>query len=542
MRIRDIIISALILVAGTVRLSAQNGINSTVEVEREYEGRIVKTVKSPLDIPVEDSLLNFKLDFDYTTFYSPYKDLYEFSPILTLGPANEGRVIYPWLYARLAAAYPWTPSADLYITPRLGNRFSLGLHVNHDSFWGKLPLVEYAGSHAVVSDRTVPGNRMKNTAGVDFGYRWKKGELHVDADYSRGLYAMNDGRSDNRFSHFSSRISVFSSNPDPNSFYYNVSLGYRHFENRLGVAEHLGDVDLAFGATVRKEHRVYLRLKGTFSNSGVWEVAPVYRWERDRWRVKAGLAFSSAYGPDVMYAGNRGLLYPDAAVSFEAARNALWLYLKVFGENEMLTRYDLFAICPWLDNSPETFLRAVPFAADLGLRGLVRDRFSYAIHVGYSKADNWLSFVSMDAYQQIAGGNTHVLRVGGNLRWKSRDFMAQADFLYRYFSDRYSALMTPAFELKAVLEYNLKHRLFIQADCCFRTAVTGASGSMYGQRPLTYWQVPASVDVGLRISYAINPGLMVFLEGDNLANSRMQCFLGYIEPGTNIGLGLCLKM
>ena len=107
-------LSAAALAAGAViSARAQTGINSTVEVERDYEGRIVRTVKSPLDVPVDDSLFNFKLNFDYTTFYNPYKDLYEFSPMMTPGPASEGRVTYPWLYARIAAAYLWTPSADV---------------------------------------------------------------------------------------------------------------------------------------------------------------------------------------------------------------------------------------------------------------------------------------------------------------------------------------------------------------------------------------------------------------------------------------------
>ena len=69
-------LSAAALAAGAViSARAQTGINSTVEVERDYEGRIVRTVKSPLDVPVDDSLFNFKLNFDYTTFYNPYKDL-----------------------------------------------------------------------------------------------------------------------------------------------------------------------------------------------------------------------------------------------------------------------------------------------------------------------------------------------------------------------------------------------------------------------------------------------------------------------------------
>ena len=53
-------------------------------------------------------------------------------------------------------------------------------------------------------------------------------------------------------------------------------------------------------------------------------------------------------------------------------------------------------------------------------------------------------------------------------------------------------------------------------------------------------RVPAFVDVGLRISYAVNTRFLVFVEGNNLANNKIQYFLNYVEPGINVGAGLCL--
>lgn len=534
--------------------SAQNGINSTVEVERDYEGMTARAVKSPVEAPVNDSLLNFKLNFDYADFYSPYKDLYEFSPIMTVGPASEGKVVYPWFYARLAAAWPLTPSADLYITPRLGDKFSFGVYANHDSYWGRVSRTVLSGGN-VSTDGKMRGDRMRNRAGAFMDFRWKKGELKLDASYSGNMYALaqvsgSPSLSDiwntysNRFNHLRTGLSVRSTNHDPSSFYYDLNLGYRYFNNRMGLPEHLADADISLGAAIKKEHKVYITFNGTFSDYGVWEIAPVYRWERDRWRVKAGLAFSSVYGT-VHSNGSRFLVYPDASVSFEAARNALWLYVKAYGENRLYTVYDLFAVNPWMDNSGMPHLSSVPVAAELGLRGQVRDRFSYSLGANYSLARNMLSFMSLQrgqsVYQTLAGGESHVFTVSGVLRWKSLDFFAMTELNYRYFSNPGAALMMPAFDLNAVMEYNLRQRLFIRADCRFRTAATGmwmgqtdASASLY--------RVPAFVDVGLRVSYAINTKLMVFVEGNNLANSKIQYFLNYVEPGINIGAGICLKL
>lgn len=494
---------------------AQGGINSTVEVERDYEGRIARAVKSPLYAPVNDSLLNFRLNFDYTTFYNPYKDLYEFSPFTTLGPASEGRVVYPWLYARIAAAYPWTPSADLYITPRFGEKFFFGLYLNHDSFWGRVPQVQLAGDRAGYSGQKISGNRMKNKAGAVMGFRWKKGELRADASYSNSMYAfasaagMPAAVNYNRFDHLDAGLSVRSTNPDPNAFYYDLNLGYRYFNNRRSIIDHLMDADLSLGATVRSEHKIYLRFGGTFSDYGVWNISPMYRWERDRWRVNAGVTFSSAYGgindgiSGIISNSSRFLVYPDASVSFEAARNSLWLYLKAYGDNKLNTCYDLFAINPWMDNSDSPQLSSVPIAAELGLKGQVKDRFSYSLGANYSYARNMLSFMSQqqgqDMVQILAGGETHVFTASGMLRWKSLDFFALAEVNYRAFSNPGAALMMPAFDVNAVLEYNLRQRLYIRADCYFRTSTAGKA--MGDGRSITY-RVPAFVDAGLRISYA----------------------------------------
>lgn len=556
-----IIASVLVplLFAAAPRAHAQTGINSTVEVERDYEGSIARAVKYPVDAPVEDSLLNFKLDFDYTTFYSPYKDLYEFAPMMTLGPASEGRTVYPWLYAVLAAAWPLTPSAELAVTPRLGDRFSLGFYAAHDSFWGNVPQVGTAGAggRPVLTGETVSGDRMKNRAGAAFGYRWRKGELKLGASYSGSMYALapvedfSSYRALNTFDHVRAGLSVRSANPDPDAFYYDLNVDYRYFNDRQYIAEHLADAEVSLGATVRREHKVYLRFAGTFSDYGVWKISPMYRWAGDRWRIKAGVTFSSAYGgrisdgnQGIVSNSNRFLIHPDASVTFEAARNALWLYMKAYGDNRLYTLYELFSINPWMDHSDIPHLSSTPIAAELGLRGQVRDRFSYSIGANYSYVRNMLAFMSMQqgqsVYQSPAGGESHVFTASGALRWKSRDFLASAEFSYRAFSDPDAALMMPAFDLSAVLEYNLRQRLFIRADCYFRTSAVGEYMGAGASVPVRY-DVPAFVDLGLRISYAFNMHVTAFVEGNNLANNKIQYFLNYLEPGINIGAGICLR-
>lgn len=130
-----------------------------------------------------------------------------------------------------------------------------------------------------------------------------------------------------------------------------------------------------------------------------------------------------------------------------------------------------------MDNTGTPHLSSTPIAAELGLKGQVRDRFSYSLGANYSYVSNMLSFMSQQQgqylYQILAGGESHVFTASGVLRWKSLDFFALAEVNYRGFSNPDAALMMPAFDVNAVLEYNLRQRLFIRADCYFRTSATG---------------------------------------------------------------------
>ena len=69
---RTYIISILLVLAAALPVRAQNEISQAVEVERDYEGAVMDVVKSPIEPAVDDSLLNFKLNLDYTAFYSPW--------------------------------------------------------------------------------------------------------------------------------------------------------------------------------------------------------------------------------------------------------------------------------------------------------------------------------------------------------------------------------------------------------------------------------------------------------------------------------------
>lgn len=592
--IKRILSLAAIAAAASLAAFSQGTIDSKVVVKRDYAGEISGVHKSKLSSKISDTLFNFNLKLDYPTFYRPYKDLYEFSPQGTAGVPIFGKPLYPVLAAKLSAAYPLTSAADIYLSPRLGNRFSLLLYYNHSSFWDYLPVMTLKKDGvSAASGRHNLGDRMINDAGLGFAYDWSKGRFAACVDVSNNFYSfcgadfsgfplMAGGRrfdhgemrksASHDFNRLNAGFSVKSSDADPYSLYYELDAKYRYIDNRdrmlqrscdialpdinaIKLKEHGVDVKLSLGAVIAKKHKIFVTLKNSSNlfhsiydgnplvTTGLWEVEPEYARTEGRWGMNLGLKISSAYGSDDNYRlTSPAFIYPDVTVNFEAARNALWLYVKVYGENRVYSQYYLASINPWFDDKVRNVASSVPFACELGLKGTVADKFSYHLFGRYEIADSMLSFKADDVYQIPYLRDNKIVTAGIDLKWNSRNFYASADFKYRRYSDGDAALMSPAFESGAVAEYNYMKRIFLRADCHYRSSVTGMYASSGFPSYGGFYKVPGFVDLGVRISYVLNTKVSLFLEGGNLLNQKIQYFLNYAEPGTTVEIGLYLTL
>lgn len=588
------ILSLMIIVTATsFGAFSQGTIDSKVVVKRDYVGEISGVHKSKLRSTFNDTLFNFNLKLNYPTFYRPYRDLYEFSPQGTADMTIFGKPLYPMLMVKLSAAYPWTPAADIYISPRLGNRFLLLLYYNHSSFWDYLPIMTLRDGRSLTSGRHNLGDRMVNNTGLRFTYDWSKGKLAAGVDVSDNFYSFHGTdlygfpliNGDKQFNHKEIRklashdfnrlnagFSVKSTNIDPYSFYYELDAKYRHIDNNdkmlprfsdialfdinaVKLKENGVDVKLSLGAIIAEKHKIFITFKNNSNRfhsiyednpvviTGLWEVKPEYRWEKKRWDMNLGLKISSAYSSDNNYRlKSPAFIYPDVTINFEAVRNALWFYSRVYGENRVYSQYDISLINPWFDDRVRNVASSIPIACELGLKGTVADKFSYHFYGIYEKADSMLSFKTDYVYQIPYLKDNKIMTVGADVKWNLKNFYAVADFKYHYYSDKDAALMSPSFELRAVAEYNYRKRVFLRADCRYRSSVTG----MYASSELSFsdghYKVPEFVDLGLRISYSIDTKVSLFLEGSNLLNQKIQYFLNYVEPGTTVGIGLCLTL
>ena len=98
-------------------MNAQQRIDPTVEVEKEFDSKMTNIVKTPLNTAIPDSLTSFNLDFNYSIFDKPYKDLYEFSPLPSAKLQSSIQEKYPVLMAKAGIGYQLSPIGEIYYHP-----------------------------------------------------------------------------------------------------------------------------------------------------------------------------------------------------------------------------------------------------------------------------------------------------------------------------------------------------------------------------------------------------------------------------------------
>ena len=149
-------------------------IDPTVEVTRDYVGKLIEVHKPLQTMPVPDSLQRFDLQFDYSIYDSPYKGSLEFSPLrIGIDPVtvpDRGRR----LLLRAGAGYALQPVLDVVWSPLLEGRFRMSVYGSHRSYMGRyrdIGLVSGNGGQTVVGDLADAGtNALSPVSGPYSGH------------------------------------------------------------------------------------------------------------------------------------------------------------------------------------------------------------------------------------------------------------------------------------------------------------------------------------------------------------------------------------
>lgn len=534
-----LLLGLLTFVASCSLAVAQQDLNQTVQVSREYEARLMTTTKPTLPVRYSDTLNRFKLHFDYKFAERPYRDLYEFTPVHFATYQGAGVVAYPTVFANLSMAYPWLPVADVYFQPNLGERWSLVAYGNHRSFWGKRST----------------DDRMTNRLGTRVGYAWKGGDVSLGVDFENNFRSFLPDSLSHHFNKLSADLKLRSSKADRKALYYALDIRYTQTRQQMSrpvallqeaVVEDLVEATAEVGYTFAGDHRVLLGIESVNSfaaeNNGLLQFEPRYRYESGRWLVDAGVGLAGMY-TTAAHDLELAHIYPDVSAYFEVVYDKLWVYAHLDGENVLNTWSSLFAFNPWLTPGANVLVTQVPVRAKLGAQGVLWNVFTYNIGMSYADIKNRLVATGDMLHPIQYDSYTGKMSAVASLLLKTKNIEAGMELNYSHYLPQSNqgsepatvTLMAPAWEGNAFVRYNLRERFIFSAEADYRSAVDARMG------PEGVVQLPAYLDVEARVSYVYNRKMTFYLNADNLLNAEIQYIPGYREPGINFGLGVCYK-
>lgn len=552
---------------GSYTLHAQQKIDPTLEVRREFDGKLMEITKSKLPLSLTDSITRFDLKFDYTVFNKPVRDLYEFSPLPSAQIEKRGVEKHPVFQAELAAAFPLAPYAKINYQPNLPEGMTLLLHGLHSSFFGRI--------------RDINAPEYKNRAGAMFEYSWEKGMAGINLAGTNQLASfhgfgdplflqnpenlsmgfMKDTLS-RRFNSFDGGLFVRSTNSSPKAFHYLLSADYRHtsdlsrFNNAL-VKEDYYKIKGELGPSFGKNHKLLASIelesaKSTlspdFSRMSL-TVHPRYIFTQRRWLLEAGVKINKSLEPD-----SEGFdVYFKGKASIALVPSSFWFYAEADGGTIFRSFGSLLQENNFISQSIDIKNTEIPIMGRTGFKGQVMDRFSYHLYGSYTRYRNEIFFKIEDEITTSGMLNVfsaeyaalNKFSAGGELSWKSGDFEAGAMAQYNHYSrpDSLPAYNHSPFEMGIHARYNWKGRISASAELVHRSSMP----ILLRDNPINLIQgdlseTKAFNSLNISARYTYSSKLQFYLKGNNLLNSKGLWLADYGYRGINIGAGVIVTL
>jgi len=518
----------LFLMVFSVTTYAQNRIDPTLEVKRDFDAKLAEIIKGKLNTSLPDSLSRFDLDFNYSVLDKPVRDLYDFSPLPSANLEKQGAARLPQFYARTGANLLPNPFASVKYQPNISQSVSLLLYGDYNSFFGKLPLfyIDYINptdNHLLIkSDNKVISPYTWYRAGANFKYDWKKGVVGVDLSYNDNYLGLTGfessmtrsvdyyGRNlDNMTQSWvktslsrrngvaNVKVYVSSHNPDNNTFHYSAAVSFSSLNDKTKIEKQALDMyeideknididaSIGYGFADHSNFSIgakYENSKFSYTDDrsrNSIELYPHYTFQHKGWLFDLGVKL--VQWNNIYTDQNRSNFFLSGLASFELVKNKLWFYALLDGESQMYTYQKLLAINPLvIPVEPSDLATEQPIIIKSGFRGNIAERISYHIYGGYEKYRNQIFFIkteSLNPFNGLVNGfrpffddETRFL-FGGELFFKSKAVDAQIGLKTTSFETNdmndihYN--YSPL-EISGRLRYNWRERIVIAADFGYR--------------------------------------------------------------------------
>lgn len=570
----------------------QAQINPKVEVQRDYEGRVLESTKPKLPFTVPDSIAKFNLTMDYAIFDKPYYDLYSFTPLPSVHLSVFENLKQPWAFIRIGMAPLASPEADIFLQAPLSGKSALLLTARHQSFWGKLPRYQHSG--------TTVADQMQNSADVRYLLHWSKGRFEIGGayDYNRynyyGVspdysgYLESNKLSSRRFmrdsmSHayhrYKADISLSSLENVQEGAFWRIHFGWSRIEdqprfwvrtNIPAIKENLFFATLDAGTRFLTHHAAGLLVTGELSdmagnpfNRAVFSLNPYYRLHIPRFHLTAGIHFSYLRAEPVVCGDSPSpfQLSPKLSADYELIPQNLWVYGDISGGARLNSYHSIVAENPWLTCFPNLQSTMEPWNIQAGIKGKMATHFSYHLYGQYVKTKNQYYFTNTSFYLPAPYTQTYLLNLF-DLRYEDGERMTAAaelgldskPFIFnltgKYNDYRLKSgappKYAPRFEFNFSARYQWRERIIAAATVGYKSSVLGhyfapslATAAVI--IPDQFPKINGYTDIGLTFEYRFASWFGFYGQIKNLLNVEKQYYLFYLEPGIRIGGGVTFR-
>ena len=588
---RILFILAAVLVAQNAM--AQN-IDPTVEVQRDFDGRMINIHKSHLKSNIHDSLSNFNLSFNYSIFDKPYKDLYEFSPLPSADMQGKIQEKFPVFFAKASAGYPLAPLADISLQPRLKGGNTLHLNAFYNGFYSMMNTLSIDEStHKIVQNKDIQSYSSNTSVGgaATWSHHWKNGKLALELGYNANsnsyygfpvtpnatplmpFYSKLDDKNfiadsaSHNWQQLRAKFSIGSVGAKVGKvhFHYNLSATWLNTSDNClqdKLSENYIKVSAETGPSFGKYNRISIGFNSETAlysglkdyKYGICEIIPQYSFEKGRFKFKGGVKISGKYTDKDDAGDYHNAISPVGEVSFEIARRSLWIYGVVDGGNCINSYSMLLMENPWITQQTALKASSIPLLVKGGLRGQIRNKFSYNVYAGYTIRKGLLQYIGIpviphpeiyDSRLTAVYSNHREFTVGGELKWESRSFCAATSIEYSDYTksrqatlgDGYRAIGYTPFKWDLEAEWNYRGRIWIGVTSNYRSA-TPTWNATYFNEEIDF---NPFLNLGVNAGYSVNRNLSVYLKGENLLNNQIQYYPQYLEKGISFAAGILVK-
>lgn len=563
------LIAILFILAG-IGANAQNQvIDPTVEVNRDYQGKMMEIAKGKLSTAAADSLGVFNLNFNYSFFEKPYKDMYEFSAVPSASIPKEAAAAIPAFVAKAGMGYPLAPEAAIWFSPQLEGDNFLNLNGNFNMFNGKVPAFKMVSDPAEGLKIEESGEKFRNKeygyrAGAKYTHAWRSGELDLYGKFTGGYstYCFVPEEHHN-YNLVEGGLGAKSSGAGKYGKKLNWGIKglFRHTADKKNTSlkENYAAIEGELGPTFGRYNKFMVGIgiewvqyngnPGYYKPEyymGLFGINPEYKYENGNFKINLGLKVEGKFSNEENVNQGHSYILPDIDLLLMLAQEKLWLYAKAVGWNSLNTYSSLLEKNRWmnpdyvLDDIKES---SVPLHLEGGFKGRFTDKFSYRIYAGYAihkymqqfaYEEGWFTTTHSDHNQFFAGAQLAVAteRFNGEV---SAQYSSYSNAMEGKYDTGIKPFGVPRLESDIKMCYNWSSKVYTEVACHLQ-------GKYYTSANRVVCTVPGFADLGASAGYEHSPALTFWLRGTNLLNSATQYMPFYTGRGVGIQAGIIVKL